>query len=153
MASQSATERDYYPGDGMDARKTLALAAEFDGASQVLRKAKFWAPYRLAALHAIELYLSAFLRKHGLENEIIRKTGHQFCAKTTLAREHGLLLRAKTQAHLSNLTCKREYLITRYDASMLPTLTELTRIDATLREIATKVTSTVEARSARIQVS
>src|SRR5512136_1335874 len=130
MASQSATERDYYPGDGMDALSTLALAAEFAQASKALRKlgrrrqAESYAPFRFAALHAIELYLAAFLKLHGLDNSELRSTGHRFCTKTELAKEHGLRLRKKTQAHLVELSGNREYQAVRYDTTMLPLLTK-----------------------------
>jgi hypothetical protein len=152
MASQGATEKSH-PGDGMDARSTLALAAEFAQASKALRSLgrnknlESFAPFRLAALHSIELYLAAYLRLHGLDNSELRSTGHRLCEKLERASQHGLLLRKKTQKHLSSLTESREYLIVRYDTTMLPLLTKINRLEATRDELAAKVTLIVEAKS------
>jgi hypothetical protein len=152
MALQGATGKEYCPGDSMDALSTLALAAEYAQASKALRKlgrmrqAQSYAPFRFAALHAIELYLSAYLRLHGLDNAELRSTGHRFCAKTELATQHGLRLRKKTHAHLIELSGNREYQAVRYDTTMLALLTKINRLEATRDEIAAEVTRIVEAK-------
>ena len=159
MALQGETGTEYCPGDGMDALSTLALAGEFAQASKALRKlgrmrqAQSHAPFRFAALHAIELYLAAYLRLHGLDNAELRSTGHRFCTKAELAREHGLQLRKKTHAHLVELSGNREYQAVRYDTAMLPRLTQINRLEATRDELAAKVTMMVEAQSGDIRAS
>lgn len=149
--ADSATD---YPGDAMAARQTLDLANEFRNAAKTLLKLKrrdplSMAPYRLAALHALELYLSAYLRVHGHDNPAIRKTGHRFYDKARHASEHGLVLRMKTLEHLRTLTDKREYLVTRYDVAQLATATQINRLDATLEEVFRKVSLAIDEKEPR----
>jgi hypothetical protein len=153
MASQYTIVKAYCPGDGMDAMSTLALAEEFAQASMSLRKfcrkgcLNSHAPFRFAALHAIELYLAAYLRFHGLDNSELRSTGHRLCDKLKCATNYGLSLGKKTQEHIAELTNKQEYLVVRYDSTLLPRLTQINRLEATRDELAAKVTQIVEAKS------
>ncbi len=143
-----------YPGDAMAARQTLELANEFRNAAKTLLKLNrrdplSMAPYRLASLHALELYLSAYLRVHGHDNPAIRKTGHRFGDKAKLASEHGLVLRVKTFEHLHDLTDKREYLVTRYDPMLLATTSQVNRLEATLEEVFRKVSLAIDEKEPR----
>jgi hypothetical protein len=160
MVSESAAvNTGYFPGDSMDSLKTLALAAEYEQASIALRKLarrgefQSFAPFRLAALHALELYFVSFLRMHGVANTEIRSTGHQFCAKMELAARYGFSVRKRTCDHLAQLTGNREYLVTRYDTTMLPLLTQVNRLEATLKEVGANVTLIVHARAAAAQAN
>lgn len=70
------------------------------------------APFRLSAIHAIELYLTALLLQRGQNPNQIRKRQHDLSARTEHALEAGLRLRTKTATHLQSLSQKREYLVT-----------------------------------------
>ncbi len=138
-------------GDAMDAWKFLELADEYANAADTLRKLhrvskpQSLAPFRFAALHAVELYLSAFLRLHGHESAEIRKSGHRYCDKAQAAGLHGLVLRKRTLKHLHDATEAREYLVTRYDAPGLAGTSPLSRLEATLSEVKRKVSGPIRA--------
>ena len=100
------------------------------------------APCRLCAVHAIELYLNAFLLKLGHPPERIRDSRHDLAARAALANAGGLGLRRRTAIHLAAMTQGREYLVLRYDPGMAE-LPPLNRLWATLDEIARKVTRAV----------
>ena len=97
------------------------------------------APYRNAAIHAIELYLNALLLRAGHPPSLIRGLRHDFSARADLAITCGLLFRRRTAAHLRMIAATREHLVTRYGPELTSTLTQLNRLAATLDEIATKV--------------
>jgi len=105
------------------------------------------APARLSAIHAIELYLNALLLSHGLSASDIRALQHDLAARTALALTAGLVLRKKTAAHLPAMTGSREYLITRYHPDRTDDVSEVTRLVATLDEVAGKVATSVSCRS------
>lgn len=144
------TETTASPGE--DARQSLALAGEYHAAAKALRahvrrgEPLSGAPFRFACLHAIELYLGAFLRLHGLCDGDLRKTGHQFCAKAALAVGHGLVLRAGTLGHLVEMTGRGEYRHMRYDPlALAQQVSPVNRLEATLDEVAAKVGKAFEA--------
>ena len=97
------------------------------------------APFRLAAIHAIELYLNAFLLKHGHPASEIRSLQHNLADRHKLAANYGLQLRAKTAQHLNDLAENREYLVTRYGPEMTSSTSQLNRLTATMEEVMTKV--------------
>jgi hypothetical protein len=97
------------------------------------------APYRNAAIHAIELYLNALLLRAGRAPSLIRGLQHDFSARADLAITCGLLLRRRTAEHLRMIASTREYLVTRYGPELTSTLAQLNRLAATLDEVATKV--------------
>ncbi len=140
-----------YPGDTADAVQFLKLATEFRMAAKSLEQLgrpgqpMSRAPYRFAAIHAIELYLNALLRHAGLSVSQIRNMHHNLEARTTLAEDCGLRLRKRTLKHLSTITDSREYLVSRYDPEMIGTVSELNRLNASLDEVAQKVTDLVVA--------
>ena len=97
------------------------------------------APFRLAAIHAIELYLNAFLLKHGHPASEIRSLQHNLADRHKLAANYGLQLRAKTAQHLNDLAENREYLVTRYGPEMTSSTSQSNRLTATMEEVMTKV--------------
>lgn len=90
----------------------------------------------MCAIHAIELYLNAFLRHEGVTPEEIRGRLHDLAEATFVDK---LKLRKKTAQHLEAMTAKREYLISRYAPERAKEHTELTRLAATLAEVMKKV--------------
>lgn len=141
-----------YPGSTSSAQEIRALAGVFhESARQLLTSQKQLspstldlAPFRLCALHAIELYLNAFLLAKGYKHEEIRAMQHNVAERAALAAEQGFVLRRKTAAHLQDLVENREYLVTRYDTHRLRTLSQLNRLTATLDEIAQKASARIQ---------
>ena len=103
------------------------------------------APFRLAAIHAIELYLSALLRHEGCSPSEIRRMQHDLAQRMELATGRGLALRDKTAKHIADLTDNREYLVSRYGPQMTAKASQVNRITATLNEVAAKVTAKMQA--------
>lgn len=138
-----------YPGSSASAEEIILLAREYQSAAPILlecaRKGKplSRAPARLCAIHAIELYLNAFLRNLGNTPEEIRSWRHDLAERAKLAREHGLRLRKKTAEHLVKLSEDREYLVSRYGPELASTLSQMNRLMATLDEVAKKVQGVV----------
>jgi hypothetical protein len=129
-----------------------------DAAGEILRLADAWreaaltltaaggtsdaearAPARFCALHAIELYLDAFLRHLGESPGRLRAHGHDLRLRAALAIAAGLNLRRKTALHLAQLTMEREYLALRYGPKRAPAACELNRLTASLDEIGREV--------------
>ncbi|WP_245442220.1 hypothetical protein [Rhizobium chutanense] len=131
-----------YPGSDANLLEVLNLANAYFRASSVLfsesqKEAPLSiAPARMCAIHAIELYLNAFLRHEGVAPEEIRKRMHSLAEPTFVAK---LKLRKKTALHLEEMTAKREYLISRYAPERITEHTQLNRLAATLREVKAKV--------------
>jgi hypothetical protein len=123
-----------------------ALADEYRKASQVLlalgrRGAPLTrAPFRLTAIHAVELYLNAFLLRRGHAPGQIRGLQHDLWARAELALAGGLSLRKRTAEHLRSLSAGREYLSSRYGPELAATMSQINRLVATLEEVANKVT-------------
>ncbi|WP_246793672.1 hypothetical protein [Rhizobium leguminosarum] len=71
-----------YPGSNANPSEVLDLANAYSRASKLLfgkgqkRVPISIAPARMCAIHAIELYLNAFLRHEGVAPEEIRKRMH-----------------------------------------------------------------------------
>jgi hypothetical protein len=101
------------------------------------------APYRLAAIHAIELYLSAFLLHKGHAPSKIRGLQHRLKDRADLSIVSGLQLRKRTAAHLVALDDNQEYLVTRYRPQMMAKVTQVNRLRATLDEVADKVSRAI----------
>lgn len=139
----------FYPGDGATAEQIVILAIEYDRAAEFLwragrrREPLSWAPYRTAALHAVELYLNAFLVSVGHSNASVRGCRHDFGSRARLAVEAGLQLTKRTQAHLGKVQEIREYLFSRYEPGTYET-SPLNRLRATQLEVASKVTLTID---------
>ncbi|AIC25524.1 hypothetical protein IE4803_CH00349 [Rhizobium etli bv. phaseoli str. IE4803] len=131
-----------YPGSNANPLEVLDLADAYFDASKLLfnegRKqiALSLAPARMCAIHAIELYLNAFLRYEGVAPEEIRKRMHNLAEPMFVAK---LKLRKKTALHLEAMTTKREYIISRYAPERTREHTALNRLNATLSEVMAKV--------------
>lgn len=134
-----------YPGALASPSEVFRLAAEYHEAAQLLatrgRKGQpiSRAPYRLTAIHAVELYLNAFLLHSGLEHGHIRGLQHDLAARTDLALKYGLQLRKRTATHLRTMAAAREYLVSRYGPELSSSLSQLNRLSATVTEVAGKV--------------
>jgi HEPN domain-containing protein len=135
-----------YPGEAAAPMEVRKLADEFREAALLLlpqgRRGQplSRAPFRLTAIHAVELYLTALLRHHGHDASQIRGLQHDLAARTDLALGHGLKLRQRTAAHLRVLSQTREYLSARYGPETTGTASQVNRLAATLDEVAQKVT-------------
>ena len=103
------------------------------------------APYRFNAIHAIELYLSAYLQLNKHEPQEIRDLQHNLEERTTRATKAGLVLRKRTISHLGKLTSTREYVETRYHPAALKKLSQPTQLLATLKDVRLKVEKAVTA--------
>lgn len=131
-----------YPGSNASALQILDLANEYYEAAMTLSKKRekesllASAPTRLCCIHAIELYLNAFLRHEGVPHKEIRSLMHNLSDPSLVKK---LNLKRKTSEHLTAITEKREYLISRYGPEMAAGQTELSRLSSTLTEIMTKV--------------
>ncbi|WP_245515541.1 hypothetical protein [Mesorhizobium sp. M2D.F.Ca.ET.206.01.1.1] len=152
-----AIEEGKYPGQLASPQQIHELAEEYRKAAHQLLplgragKPLTRAPFRLSAIHAIELYLTALLLHRGHNPNQIRKMHHDLSARTEHTTAAGLRLRAKTAKHLQSLSQNREYLVTRYGPEMSATASQINRLTATLEEVAVKVTVLI-AKSPRQQV-
>lgn len=144
--------QNFYPGEKATAAELVLLAAEYRRSAEMLLAngrngaPMSWAPYRLVAIHAIELYLNAFLIAGGHSQASVRALQHNTASRAQLATVANLRLRKRTVAHLTSLSENREYLIARYDPSPVST-SQLNRLHATLTEVALKVAALVQASS------
>ena len=138
-----------YAGDTATAEQILCLAREYYRAACVLRqqvrrgKPISRAPFHLSAIHAIELYLNAMLIHSDKGPSSIRGMHHDLQERAQLAVASGLKLRKRTMAHLTAMTGSREYLVSRYDPDALDKLSQINRIEVTLKELAGKVTAII----------
>lgn len=142
-ASVTANGRRY-PGETSTSAELIALADEFRRAADAVvltctRGSMIsTAPFRLLCIHAIELYLNAFLRDAGQPAPAIRGLQHNLAARLELTDRYGLVLRQKTRGHLAAVSENREYLISRYEPDAAK-LSQLNRLQATLAEVREKV--------------
>ncbi len=132
-----------YPGEDATSAQVFALAREYDAAARELfasgrRKAGNSAPARLCALHAIELYLSAYLLHAGRDATEVRGLQHQLAKRGEMAADAGLLLRRRTREHLRQLDERREYLAERYCPQPNQSPSPVNRLISTLDELASK---------------
>lgn len=139
----------FHPGEGASAGDLAKLAGEYRGAAETLRPTgrrraplSYW-PYRLLAIHAIELYLSAYLLERGQTTADIRSLQHNLAERTDRAVKSGLKLKKLTADHLRRMTDNREYLVARYETEPAGGLSQLNRMEATLKEVAKKVEAAV----------
>lgn len=121
--------------------KQTALALQILGRK---REPLSLAPFRFAAIHAIELYLSAVLLKAGREPDSLLLLGHRLKERAELAKEVGLTLRKRSFNHLETLEASREYQVARYGSGDLKTASPVTQLVATLDDVATKTKLIIE---------
>lgn len=147
------TVRETYPGEEVTVAELRELADEYRRAAHLLGqlgragRPSSRAPLRLAAIHAIELYLNALLLHRGHDPGAIRGLQHDLSARAGLAREAGVQLRMRTSAHLESVARNREYLASRYAPERGASLSQVNRLMASLEEIARKVTLQLDAPS------
>jgi hypothetical protein len=153
-----AESQKSYPGELATPGEIRLLADEYRKAAHVLQQLGrageplSRAPFRLSAIHAIELYLNALLLYRGYAPSEIRRMQHDLTERTELAIACGLRLRSRTAAHLKALAENREYLVTRYGPEMSGTVSQINRLEATLEEVSRKVTEILTAPRARLAV-
>jgi hypothetical protein len=130
-----------YPGEGASSEELFLLAEEYRRAAHTLlgisrrRKPLSRAPFHLNAIHAIELYLNALLLLKGVKAQQLRALNHDLSARIHHELAAGLTLRVRTAAHLADITKRREYLVSRYGTNQMKSVSEITRLKATLEEI------------------
>lgn len=138
-----------YPGELASPQQVRELANEYRGAADHLltlrRKGKplSMAPFRFTAIHAIELYLNAFLLHAGHSPAEVRGLRHDLAKRTGLAEQNRLRLRQRTVTHLNAVAESREYIAMRYAPEMMA-VSQINRLSASLTEVATKVTAALE---------
>jgi hypothetical protein len=131
-----------YPGSQASASEVLALAREYHACANALyasgskQRPLSRYPFRLLAIHAVELYLNAFLLHKALTASQVRGLQHNLSMR---AERAGLKLRQRTRAHIEILTTNREYLAARYAPDQKQSLSQLNRLHATLTELAKKI--------------
>lgn len=134
-----------YPGEAATAQQLLGLASAYQAAATVLREqgcSKHTiasAPLHLTAIHAIELYLNAFLLHTGVSPAEVRGLKHCLVDRRKLAQEAGMVLRVKTSKHLDRMSSDREYLVARYEPELREAMSHINRLMATLDEVSKKV--------------
>ena len=149
-----AESRKLFPGELATPGEIRLLADEYRKAAHLLQRLGRTgeplsrAPFRLAAIHAIELYLNALLLHRGYAPSEIRRMQHDLAQRTGLAIACGLRLRSRTAVHLNALAENREYLVTRYGPEISGTISRINRLEATLDEVARKVTKVLEVQRA-----
>lgn len=133
-----------YPGETAQPTELIALAGQFQRAAEqsvkIVNRGQYIssAPFRLLCLHAIELYLNAFLIHCGEQPPSVRGLQHNLCARLELLDKHKLILKLKTRAHLAEISTNREYLVSRY-APEVQIQSQINRLQATLAEVEGKV--------------
>jgi hypothetical protein len=148
MASEA---QEPYPGETAAPEQLLRLADEYRRAAHLLRPSgrpgeqMSRAPFRLVAIHAIELYLNALLLHRGYPPSRVRGLQHDLAQRAELAVAAGLKLRSRTAAHLDAIARNREYLVIRYVPELNGASSQINRLTATLDELAKKVTSELTA--------
>jgi lysophospholipase L1-like esterase len=134
-----------YPGDEATVAQLNQLAAHYSKAARSFLdlpkkpKGQALAPYRLLAIHAIELKLNVLLRHNNVSKERVRGLQHDLEERMKLAVGFRLRLKKKTADHLIALKVSREYLIHRYDPTHFKQLSQLNRLIATMNEVSQKV--------------
>ncbi|MBX5068919.1 hypothetical protein [Rhizobium lentis] len=134
-----------YPGCEASVHDILELASHYRTAAILLGECSrstplSHTPRRFLALHSIELHLNAFLLAKGHEPKKIRGLQHDIGEGSQWAKDAGLILRKRTEAHLATL--KREYLVTRYDPAA--PLSPENQVMATLEELSQKVRKAID---------
>jgi hypothetical protein len=138
------------PGKAAGVRGILNLAKHYQDAASKLGEGSSkpnQAPQRLLALHAMELYLNAFLLAKGVNPTTISSFQHDLGERVRMASEAGLVLRKRTMAHLATLSASSEYHVIRYAPELMSTLPQVNRVMATVDELSRKVRNAVRESS------
>ena len=151
--SVPSTNQRPYPGEVATVEQVYRLAEQYRAAAQFLLQLRrrgdplSLAPCRLAAIHAIELYLNVLLVHVGHDPRHVRGMQHDLAARTKVAIERGLQLRRRTAEHLAAMTSNREYLVSRYGPEVNSKVSEINRLIATMDEVAGKVAAATGRKS------
>ncbi|MDB5474093.1 MAG: hypothetical protein JWP99_1396 [Devosia sp.] len=145
-----------YPGQDMSAQDVLNLAENYRTCALYLlavpqQKSKPCEPGRLLVIHAIELYLNAYLLAQGTEAAAIRGMQHDLAKRGALVQQAGMVLRARTAEHLRTLSERREYVVSRYDVHDKGNLSQRNRLQATMEEVRNRVMRTVIQQAALVR--
>lgn len=130
-----------YPGALAPPDQILRLAESYAEAARRLyaapkpRTGLWHAPFRLCALHSIELYINAFLRFRGTAPDCVRARLHD-CWHAEFATV--LDLRAGTRRHLQTILEHRDYLCVRYAPETARDWVPVNRVHASLSDIMAK---------------
>lgn len=138
-----------YPGKAAGVRGILNLAKQYQDAARKLGEGSSkpnQAPQCLLALHAMELYLNAFLLAKGVDPSAICGLQHALGERARLASEAGLILRKRTVAHLATLSASNEYDVVNYAPELTSTLPQVNRVIATVDELSRKVRKALRVR-------
>ena len=145
MAESAQTTEQIYPGSNMSYGQMLALAHEYRRIAlsldrlQAKKRPMLIAPYRFAAIHAIELYFNAFLLFRGLSHVELRQSHHDLKQRQLLAHSNGLMLKATTVSRLEELMLNREYLSARYSIMGAKNALDFNSLERIMNELARKV--------------
>ncbi|MEM9797371.1 MAG: hypothetical protein AAF919_12835 [Pseudomonadota bacterium] len=143
-------DTQHYPGSQAELHEIVDLAeiyfdtAEKMFSDRVKGEGLAHAPARFCAIHAIELFLNAFLKSEGDRPAQIRGRLHNLCNERFIS---DLRLKKKTAEHLREITERREYLIARYAPDRTSQHTQINRLQATLREVRKKTRQYLDAKS------
>ncbi|NTH66606.1 hypothetical protein G6L33_22360 [Agrobacterium rhizogenes] len=139
-----------YPAKAAGVRDILNLAKQYQDAANKLGGSSpkpNQAPQRLLALHAVELYLNAFLLAKGVNSTTICGFRHDLGERARMASEAGLVLRKRTVAHLATLSASNEYHVVSYAPELTSRLPQVNRVIATVDELSRKVRKALRASS------
>lgn len=148
----SLERQKFYPGEGANAQEILLLAHEYRLAANHLRslrrraEPRSLAPFRWAAIHAVELYLNAYLLNLGRLAPEIRGLQHDLRRRVKLAVSAGLKLKKRTVQDLQAISTSREYLTMRYEPRLPVSACQPNGLEATLADVAKKVAEAVNTR-------
>jgi HEPN domain-containing protein len=137
-----ATALPPYPGDHIDGVALLGMAKSYHEAADRLRAALTpckngdYAPWRLLALHAIELYLSAAMLRHDHDMAVVRSSSHDLEKKLNLLLKDGMRFSEKTCHVLRLVSQDRHYVRARYAPDMVKEMMPITRLNAALSDVA-----------------
>lgn len=94
---------------------------------------------RLLALHSIALYFNVLLLAKGINHKTIRRFRLDLGEQARIAINLGIALRKRTSAHFVTLSLSNEYQVIWYAPTLIATLSQLSRVMATLDELSQKV--------------
>jgi hypothetical protein len=128
-----------YPGDSATAQQLLELADQYFNAALTTRAKQVkprqrltWAPTRLLYVHAIELYLNAWLRKKNVANATLRGMKHSLSERYNEAARLGLTLPDSAQRNLVQVEHENAYVVVRYGPERLRELSNPMQLEGSL---------------------
>ena len=138
-----------YPDQSAKVRDILALATQYRDAAVTLGEGVSKSghpPRRLLALHSIELHLNALLLAKGLDRDTVNGLQLDLGERTRRAVMPASFC-AGTAEHLASLSSNREYLVIRYRPDLTASISQMSRLMATLDELSRKIRKMLRASS------